>query len=352
MIKITKKQKTFIQYAFLLLLICFTTYLVSTTLDITLIPQILKIVNVKYIIAGVLLIVMYILIEAYILRLVINSIEKTKVRFLGFKIGTMGLYYNLVTPFASGGQPVQIYGLTKYGINLSKSVAIITNKTILFQSVITIYSGCIILLNLDLLKTKMPSIMALVSAGMTMNIVMLVGGILIVFSPEKIKMATSYILDKLSRFKFFKRLASKKDKINEHIDEYNYSVKIFIKNKKNLVLSLVLTVIQLTIYFSITYCVYKAFNLNELSYLHLLTLQIFLYMAVSPIPTPGNVGANEIAFFSIFSNVFPKEIIGYAIFLYSGYVYYIQIIISGIFTINTHSDMNKYKDEKMYVNSK
>ena len=38
----------------------------------------------------------------------------------------------------------------------------------------------------------------------------------------------------------------------------------------------------------------------------MLTLQVFLYMSVSPIPTPGNVGANEIAFFTIFAKVFSK----------------------------------------------
>lgn len=350
--KITKKQKAFIQYAFLLFLICLTTYLVSTTLDITLIPHILKVVDIKYIITGILLIVTYILFEAYILQLVINSIEKTKARFLGFKIGTMGLYYNLVTPFASGSQPIQIYALTKYGISLSKSVAIITNKTIVFQTAVTAYCGYLILVNLDLLKTEMPSIMILVAAGMIMNIVMLIGGVLIILSPNKIKMITSYILDKLSRFKFFKKLSNKKDTINEYIDEYSYSIKMFMKNKKNLVLSLILTAIQLAIFFSITYCIYKAFNLNGLSYWHVMTLQVFLYMAVSPIPTPGNVGANELAFFSIFANVFPKEIIGYSVFLYSWFAYYMIVIIGGIFTINTHHNMNKYNNEKIYANNK
>ena len=74
--------------------------------------------------------------------------------------------------------------------------------------------------------------------------------------------------------------------------------------------------------FSISYCVYKAFNLNGLSLFEVLSLQVFLYMSVSPIPTPGNVGANEVAFLTIFANVFPGNIIGYSVFLYSIYVYY------------------------------
>jgi uncharacterized membrane protein YbhN (UPF0104 family) len=127
---------------------------------------------------------------------------------------------------------------------------------------------------------------------------------------------------------------------------------MFIKNKKALVLSLVLTFIQLTIFFSIAYCIYKAFNLSGLSYFNILTLQVFLYMAVSPVPTPGNIGANEIAFLTIFSNVFPKELMGYAVFLYGGFVYYFMVIICGMFTINTHYHMGKYKKQISYIKTK
>jgi hypothetical protein len=75
-------------------------------------------------------------------------------------------------------------------------------------------------------------------------------------------------------------------------------------------------------------------------------------MAVSPIPTPGNVGANELAFFSIFANVFPKEIIGYSVFLHSGFAYYMIVIVAGIFTIGTHHNMNKYGNKKIYAENK
>ncbi len=343
--KFTKKQQAVFQYIFLIFLITLTTYIVSTSIDITIIPHILKIVDTRYLLIGLLLVSGYILFESIILQLIINSIQRVKVKFIGFKMATMGLYYNLVTPFASGSQPIQIYSLTKYGINVSKSVAIVTNKTIIFQIVVTLYSGYLTLINFNLLKEEMPSIMILVMIGLTMNIVMLLGGILIVFSPNKIKILTRFILTKLSKFKIFKKLNEKIDEIDLYIDEFNYSIKLFIKDTKSLILSLMLTFIQLTIFFSIAYCIYKAFSLKGLSYWHILTLQVFLYMAVSPIPTPGNIGANEIAFWSIFLNVFPKELMGYSIFLYGGFVYYIMVIVTGIVTIYTHYNMNKYKEK-------
>ena len=335
MLNLTKTQKICIQYGFLLLLICMTVYLVSTTLDITLIPMIMKLVNKKFIFIGFLIMVLYIILECTIINILIKTIQKTKVRF----------YYNLVTPFASGSQPMQIYALNKYDINLSKSIAIVTNKTVLFQTVVTIYSAVIIFLNIEVLKNELPSMLVLMSIGMVMNIVSLLGGMLIVLTPNTMKIIVKVIVNILYRLNIFKSLNKKIHTINKFIDEYSYSIKLFIKNKKALCLSIILTIIQLTVFFSISYCVYKAFNLNGLSLFEVLSLQVFLYMSVSPIPTPGNVGANEVAFLTIFANVFPGNIIGYSVFLYSIYVYYFLVVVCGLFTIHTHYHMNKRKNK-------
>lgn len=345
MLNLTKTQKICIQYGFLLLLICMTVYLVSTTLDITLIPMIIKLVNKKFIFIGFLIMVLYIILECTIINILIKTIQKTKVRFLAVKIAMMGFYYNLVTPFASGSQPMQIYALNKYDINLSKSIAIVTNKTVLFQTVVTIYSAVIIFLNIEVLKNELPSMLVLMSIGMVMNIVSLLGGMLIVLTPNTMKIIVKVIVNILYRLNIFKSLNKKIHTINKFIDEYSYSIKLFIKNKKALFLSIILTIIQLTVFFSISYCVYKAFNLNGLSLFEVLSLQVFLYMSVSPIPTPGNVGANEVAFLTIFANVFPGNIIGYSVFLYSIYVYYFLVVVCGLFTIHTHYHMNKRKNK-------
>ena len=345
MLNLTKTQKICIQYGFLLLLICMTVYLVSTTLDITLIPMIMKLVNKKFIFIGFLIMVLYIILECTIINILIKTIQKTKVRFLAVKIAMMGFYYNLVTPFASGSQPMQIYALNKYDINLSKSIAIVTNKTVLFQTVVTIYSAVIIFLNIEVLKNELPSMLVLMSIGMVMNIVSLLGGMLIVLTPNTMKIIVKVIVNILYRLNIFKSLNKKIHTINKFIDEYSYSIKLFIKNKKALCLSIILTIIQLTVFFRISYCVYKAFNLNGLSLFEVLSLQVFLYMSVSPIPTPGNVGANEVAFLTIFANVFPGNIIGYSVFLYSIYVYYFLVVVCGLFTIHTHYHMNKRKNK-------
>lgn len=347
MINLNKTQKKCIQYGFLILLICITAYLVSKTLDIKLIPKIIKLVDKKFIFIGFLLITFYIIFEAITIDILINSIEKIEKKFLSTKIAMMGFYYNLVTPFASGSQPMQIYTLNKYGISLSKSSAIVTNKTVLFQSIVTIYCGVVIFLNMELLKRELHSILLLMSMGMIMNIVSLLGCILLALSPNTIKFIVKKIFNLLSKLNIFKTLNEKLNIINKFIDEYSYSINLFIKNKKALFISILLTIVQLTVFFSVSYCIYRAFNLNKLTYVYILSLQVFLYISISPIPTPGNVGANEIAFFTIFANVFPKSIIGYCVFLYSIFVYYFLVILGGLFTVHTHYNMNKENKVKI-----
>ena len=142
-----------------------------------------------------------------------------------------------------------------------------------------------------------------------MNIFSLLGGILIVLSPNAMKLIIKMSVNLLSKLKLFKTLNEKLNIINKFIDEYSYSINLFVKNKKALYLSVILTIAQLTVFFSVSYCIYRAFNLNEETYIYILSLQAILYMSISAVPTPGNVGANEIAFFMIFASVFPNTII-------------------------------------------
>lgn len=338
----TKKllNKNIIQYGFLVFILGITSYLVYKTLDINMLGKVVKMVDKKFIFLGMGAVMLHMILEGVVLKIVIDSIHKVKTRFIGFKLATMGFYYNLITPFASGSQPMQIYVLNKCKMPASKATAVIMNKSIIYQVVVTVYCSILVLFNTAILK-ELNGIMPWILIGIAVNAFTLIMSMLVIYNPEIVKNLTKYVIKKLARFKIFKFLENKIDKIERFADEYSYSVNLFIKNKKALVLTLIITVIQLSVYFSISFWIYKAFNLTGHTYIYMLTLQAFLYMAISPIPTPGNAGASELAFFAIFKSVFPQPLMGYAVFLYGGLVYYAVLIGSGIFTMITHHTMKK-----------
>ena len=329
-------NKNLLQYGFLILLIGITTSIVFKTLDISLLSNVLSMVDEKYLAIGGLAILVNIALEGLVLRILIDGIHKVNVRLRGLKLATVGFYYNLVTPFASGSQPMQIYILTKYKMPLSKAGAIITNKSILYQLVVTMYCSILIIFNFKLIRTQMSAVIPLVVLGIAMNLFTALMAILIILNPSKVKYYTRLFINFICRFKLFKSLENKFDNAESFIDDYSQSIQFFMKNKKLMISTVLITVVQISFYFSISFWIYKAFNLQGHTYLNILTLQVLLYMAISPIPTPGNVGANELAFFTIFKGVFPTYLMGYAVFLYGGFMYYLILIGSGIFTIITH----------------
>ena len=302
----TKKflNKNIIQYSFLVFILGITSYLVYKTLDINMLGKVVKMVDKKFIFLGMCAVIAHMLLEGLVLKIVIDSIHKVQTRFIGFKLATMGFYYNLITPFASGSQPMQIYVLNKCKMPASKATAVIMNKSIIYQVVVTVYCSILVLLNTTILK-ELRGIMPLILIGIAINAFTLIMSMLVIYNPEKVKVATKFVIKRLAKFKLFKFLETKIDKIENFADEYSTSVNLFIKNKKALFLTIIITVIQLSVYFSISFWIYKAFNLTGHTYVHMLTLQAFLYMAISPIPTPGNAGASELAFFAIFKSVFP-----------------------------------------------
>lgn len=336
-----KKKKTFMRYAFLLTLMAVTIYLVLKSLDISMLSNVISMVKKEYLLVGGFAIILYIILEGIILQIIINEQNEVKNNFVGLKLAIMGFYYNLVTPFASGSQPVQIYVLNRYKVPLSKATAIITNKTILYQVVITIYCTLFIFLNSYKLRYGLRTVMPFVILGLSVNLFSFIIAFLAIINTSKVKLICHKVVSYLLKFKFFKFLRSTEDKIDTFIDEYTSSIKFFIMNKKLLFKTVTLTVIQIACYFSVAFWIYRALNLNGYSFMYLMTLQVYLYMAISPIPTPGNIGANELAFFTIFKRVFPQTLLGYAVFLYGGYMYYLILILSGVFTIYYHYRLDK-----------
>lgn len=341
------------QYVFLIFIILLTGIVVSKTIDLNILPYLLEILDKRFVLLGILFIIIYMIFEVLIIDIIKSVVDKKSDKKVSFLVSSVGFYYNLVTPFASGSQPMQVYIFSKNNVNISRASAIITNKTFVFQLVVTFYCLFLIIFNLDYINSNIPSVLIFMKTSLFFNIITIFGGIFIVLSPEKMKNIIYLITKLMKRFNIFIKKYIKLDDINNFIDDYSKNVKAFIKNKKYFLLSIVFTFFQLTIYFSVSYFVYRAFNLTSLNYFESIMLQVFLYMTISVIPTPGNVGASEIAFLTIYSNIFPKEILGYAVFLYSFFVYYVILLLSGGVTIFTHykfikNDM-KYKNRKVKI---
>jgi len=80
------------------------------------IGQLLNRINYLWLLGGIGAMALYWVMDAWILQYAVAGIYRRESLAKAFKVALIGQYYNAVTPFASGGQPFQIYYMKKYGI--------------------------------------------------------------------------------------------------------------------------------------------------------------------------------------------------------------------------------------------
>ncbi len=296
----------------------------------------IKNINTKYIFIAILFIFMFWFLEALMIyKLIVKFTghkETLKTFWLAVKVTLIGQYYSNITPLATGGQPVQLYVLKDDDISLSNGTAILICKFLFFQIGVTFYSLLLAIYKLKLLIAYDNNASVFIVAGLILNMIMLSAIISIAFNKQtlfKISKVLFSFLYKIHLIKDTDKMMKKtekfvseyKESINKLKEDYFFTMKLFL-----------ITFIQLTVFFSITYFVYKSFNLSNSSIIDIICLQSFLYMAVSFIPTPGTAGASEIGFVLLLGHLFPAQIISTALLLWRGINFYFSLIFSGIFS--------------------
>ena len=106
----------------------------------------IKNINYFYIIIAIILYFLSISINGYITYKSVNNKEKLSLKeAIKHKIITQ--FFNGITPFSSGGQPMEIYMLTQHGISSSKATSIIIQNFIFYQTALVIFGILAVIYN-------------------------------------------------------------------------------------------------------------------------------------------------------------------------------------------------------------
>ena len=103
----------------------------------------------------------------------------------------------------------------------------------------------------------------------------------------------------------------------------------------------IFSLLQLLAYFSIPFMIYKAFGNTGVSYIQVVTIQAYLLLFVSFIPTPGSGLGAEGGFALFYSTIFASGL-SLAVLFWRMYTFYLPIIVGIIvFALMNRRDVNK-----------
>ncbi len=323
------KKKKIIGIIIIVAFMIITFHIFRKSGEIAEFPQLMKQLSWGYVCIAVGLMLFYLLINGAIIYIAGKKISKEITFIRSMYLSFVGQYYSLITPFASGGQPAQIYAMkSRYNIPISVGTTITVKKFIIFQVVVSLYAVVMFLTKIDFIINKYSGIILFIIIGLLVN---LIGGILIV-SLSYSKRLVVKILDlviviakKLHLSKYIHR-----DKALEHIEDYVEKIDDIKNHKATMISLVVLTIIQLTAFFSITYYVYLSLGGKVASYMDILAIQTIVYVVVSFIPTPGGAGASEGSFYVLFKAFIARDVLLYAMALWRLITYYGNMILSGV----------------------
>ncbi|MEG0456530.1 MAG: lysylphosphatidylglycerol synthase transmembrane domain-containing protein, partial [Oscillospiraceae bacterium] len=324
--------------------------------DFNSVIQTLKNSQPVWILVSFLCILFYWLLEGIVLFIMIKKLNGS-VKFKDiFKTTMLGQFFNCTTPFASGGQPMQAYHMSTYGVSVGTATSALIAKFIVYQSVLTVYSLALIFFNIGFFNEGIPGFKILVIIGFIVNLIV----VAFLFSVSLFKNPTKKlfygIIKFLHKIHIIKNLDFKLKQVDDEVDKFYENFKIIKKQKKELFNMAILTVIQLTAYFAIPFFIYLGFGLNTIvsdvavvslqGFFIMISAQGFVLMISSFFPLPGAMGASEFSFFSFFKMFFGQSV-STAMIIWRFYTFYLPIIIGAFFSVKIDKNKKVKKDKKV-----
>ena len=254
-------KKYLINIGLTMLIGCATLWVLFGESDVIAILNHFTKLSIEWSIIGFICIGAYWGLETIIQHTLVRRIYKGNRLWNSFKVVMTGHFFNAITPFASGGQPMQAFIMMKQGVPLGTSASVLLSKFIIYQVTLTLYSMVVLILELNFFCVKVKGIIYLSLIGFAVNFAVVVVLIMAAFMKERAKRIGFALINVLHKFHFIRSPYLSKKKIVRQVDLFNGNIHEMSRNKLLLIKVGILTIGQLTAYFLIPYAVYRAFGL-------------------------------------------------------------------------------------------
>ena len=292
---------------------------------------------------------MNIIIDTFVTQILIRT-QYPDFRFIdSLKVALVGVFFGAVTPSNTGGQPMQLYLLSKMKVGVGFGSACMTQKFVYYQIVTGVFSILAIIIKFDYFKSAFTNIWStlFIILGFLTQTIVTVLFLVVSFSPKITGKLIKFIDKLLHKLKFIKKPDDKVKSLNEQVELFHQGNKKLYENKKRTFLLYGLVAMQVIAILSVPYFVYLSFDMHgiaiengqvPLSFLDTICIQSFVLFTSNLVPLPGASGGAELAFTMYFGPFFVVGLankIKPAILLWRFITYYGAILISAPFSYLT-----------------
>lgn len=253
----------------------------------------------------------------------------------GIKVALLGKFYDNTTPLASGGQPMQIYYLHKKGYSGGTSTAVVFIKYFVWMISWLLVSILLMACNTGVLDgvdgAWRTVILVCGWVGLGVNMILPLTVLMFVVMPKLTRKLASLIVGAGHKIKIVKDKEATLNKAYNIVNDFRSSFAIMSRRPVLFIVLVLLCLVEVMLNYMLPYFIMRAFSgitSNEISVLFAVaSLNTYVTLAVSIIPTPGNTGAMEGIGALAFSVFVTGSVQFWSMLTWRTGIYYIYIII-------------------------
>lgn len=301
------------------------------TVDIAIVWEGLKHANIIWLLAGMFVMLLYWLLEALVLYRISRKVYTQQTILQSIKITMAGQFFNTITPFASGGQPGQLYMLAKNGMDVGVGSSVLLIKFIVYQAMLVINSLIVLLFGYHyLLYGSIPKLSVLIITGFILNLIVIIALITVVKSKRIASFIVHMLLKSVSFFIKKGKYATLKNTADQKLHSFHLESNRMSFDMKLLLRCSVLTTWQLWLFFCIPFFVLQGVGVPHVDLFQVIAFHSFIIMFSSMIPIPGGSGGAELSFSLLFGLILEPATLVLCLFFWRFITYYSCILFGSI----------------------
>ena len=296
-------------------------------------------INPIFLLLSFLLIIIYWILKGIALYHCVNQVEGRYSARSGIKLIITTQLFHAITPFATGGQPWQIYSLKKNGVPLSKSTNIVIEDFIAYQVALVLLG--IVAVSLNHFFHILPgnsTLGHLVTIGFFINTLVVVLLFVVSFNKKCNKIIIKGTVNLLEKIKIVKDKNKFLEKSDEYISNFHDGAKVLFKNKLMLFKIISLNFAALIFQYLIPFTLMMGLGVY-VNPIYVICTSAYVMLIDSIIPTPGSTGGLEYGFMSFFKYFINDSRLSIIMIVWRIVTYYFGIFVGIIF-------LNVCKEEK------
>ena len=330
----SKKQKI-LNAVFLLLVFGLTIYFVFRGEDLEDLLYWIGKADWRYWIICVFCVIFFIMGESVIIHYLMRTLSlKVKLTHC-FLYSFVGFFVSCITPSASGGQPAQLYYMSKDDLPLPTCTLVLMLITITYKMVLVLVALIVFIVRPARVMHFLEPVMFWAWLGLFLNIIAISSLMILVFHPTLASWLVRLAGKILHKLHLYKLEEKNRAKVESAMEQYHGVADYYRTHRMVIYNAFLITVVQRGLLFLVTWLVLRSFGISGEHVITIVLLQGMISEAVDMLPLPGGMGISEKLFLTIFAPICGELVLPVMV-VSRGISYYSQLLISAVMTVFAH----------------